>query len=61
MRTDSYILPLSDKTANVIRRIALIVPCFISLCDALDGYGKYTIEARQEDWGWIEKQLASIV
>ena len=62
MRTNCYFLDLNDATANVIRLIALTVPCFISLEASKDEtYGAYTIEAREEDWAWIESKLAPII
>lgn len=62
MTTKCFNLELNDATANAIRTIALCVPCFITL-NALDNSmdGEYTICARQEDWAWIEQQLAPIV
>lgn len=62
MITKCYNLDLNDATANIIRTIAMCVPCFIDLTPNVSNTeAEYTICARQEDWAWIEKKLASIV
>lgn len=63
MKTKTFILNLNDETAEVIRTIALCIPCFITLntmC-GIDNAGEYTICAREYDWAWIERKLATIV
>ena len=64
MKTKAYYLPNNDQTAATIRLIALCVPCFITLnatSNNIHAVLEYTITARQEDWAWIEYQIAPIV
>lgn len=56
-----FYLALDDMTARAIQTIALAIPCFITLEEQSDGFGLYIIEARQDDWCFVEKILAPIV
>lgn len=61
MKKEAYLLPFNSEVEAILAKIAHTIPCFIEERPFLIDSTEVTVQARVEDFAWIERQLAEVV